>query len=225
MAFKGKGRQNYKNSRGRVSGVTTILGNFTNPGGLVYWAFKQGQAHPQATNVYATSDAAEAGTVVHEMIESWLHDEDPNTNLVKLDNQPATQKQVVNCFENFLEWWNNSGLRIVATEVPIVSEEYDVGGCVDAVCMDSQDRVCIVDWKTANGLYRDHLCQVAGYGLLWEETHPGVKIDGGYHICRYPKDNPDFHHHHFGDLDEARELFKLLVQAQPLAKAVEKRAK
>lgn len=223
MTFKGTGRSAvYKSSQGRVPSVTTILGKFTEPGGLIHWAFKNGQAHPEWSNPYEAGEA-QAGTTVHLMVEKWIHKEDPNGALMLLDNDPALQAQAKRCFENFLEWWDMSGLRISATEVPMVSEELGIGGTVDAVALDKQDRVAIIDWTTSNGLYADKIIQTATYGILWEETHPGVKIDGGYHICRYPRENPDFHHHHFGELDEAQELMRLLRQCYDLKKSVEKR--
>lgn len=225
MAFKGNGRPSqYKTSDGtKVSGVTTILGNFTNPGGLVHWAFKTGKEHPDWSSPYQKSDdAKDAGTTAHAMVEAWIHGEDPNTHLQLLDNRRDVQEAAAKAFENFLEWWNGSGLRIQATEVAVVSDSGLYGGTIDAIALDQKDRVVIIDWKTSNSLYADHVTQVAAYGELWEQTHPGVQV-GGYHVCLFHKEHAQFGHHWFEDLTEARQLFRLLAQAHQLKKAVEKR--
>lgn len=226
MALKGSGRPSaYRTKSGeRVTGVTTILGQFTNPGGLVHWAFKNGQKHPEWRTPYEKSDdAMEAGTVAHMMVESWIHDEDPNQHLALLDNRRDVQEAAAKAFENFLEWFNSSGLRIQATELALVSETGLYGGTIDAVALDAKDRVVILDWKTSNSIYADHLTQVAAYGMLYEETHPGVKVEG-YHVCVFHKEHAQFSHYWFEDLTEGRQLFRLLAQAHPLKKALEKRA-
>lgn len=225
MAFKGSGRPSaYKTKGGdRVSGATTILSNFTNPGGLVHWAFKNGQKHPEWRTPYDQSDdAKDAGTVAHAMVEAWIHGEDPNSHLQLLDNRRDVQDAAAKAFENFLEWWAGSGLRIQATELALVSETGGYGGTIDAIALDAKGRLVILDWKTANSLYADHLTQVAAYGMLYEETHPGVRVEG-HHVCLFHKEHAQFGHHWFEDLSEGRQLFRLLAQAQPLKKALEKR--
>jgi len=50
----------------RVPGVTTIIGRFKDSGGLLYWAFEQGQAaeRGEISNLYDKRDeAADAGTL------------------------------------------------------------------------------------------------------------------------------------------------------------------
>lgn len=224
MPFKGAGRPPvYKVNGKRVPGVTTILGNFTNPGGLVFWAFKQGKEHPEWNDPYG-GGAAEIGTVCHSMVEQWIHGDDPNVALAVLDNEPEKRAGALKAYENFLEWWDMTGLRISATEVPITcSAGGGYGGTLDAIALDRQDRVCVIDWKTSKSIYPDNLCQVAAYGQAWEEMHPGVKINGGYHIARFAKEYPDFGHYHFEELDDARNLFNLLSEAHQVQKLVKKR--
>lgn len=222
MTFKGTGRPPaYKVDGKRVSGVTTILGNFTNPGGLIHWGFKTGQEHPDWPTPYGEG-AAEIGTVCHKMVEKWIHKEDPMPELLILANEPDKMEQAEAAYNQFLEWWDTSGLRIVATEMHLTSQ-YGFGGTLDAVVMDTQDRIGIMDWKTAKSIYPDNLCQVAAYGLMWRENHPGVEISGGYHICRFAKEYRDFAHYHWGELDDAEALFLHLVEAHTLQKLVKKR--
>lgn len=223
MTFKGGGRKPvYKSSvtGKRVSGVTTILGRWTDPGGLIFWAFKKGQSNPHASTPYEGDNAAEVGSVVHDMVEKWIHSEDPNDILKVYDNERDIQDQAANAFGNFLEWFNNSGLTITHTEVPVEGEK--VGGTIDAIAADDEGNVHLLDWKTSNSTYLDHLLQLSGYGGLWEDKHPGVTISR-YHLLRFHKTEGDFHHHSYEDLSEAKEVFDMLVECDEKAKALKKR--
>ena len=62
----------YKNSSGdRIPGTTTVIGRFKDSGALMFWAFRQGQSG--AASLYEKRDeAAESGTIAHDMIESFI---------------------------------------------------------------------------------------------------------------------------------------------------------
>jgi hypothetical protein len=80
-----------------------------------------------------------------------------------------------------------------------------------------------MDLKTSSGIYRDHLIQVAAYRHLWEEN-TGGKITGGFHILRFSREDGDFSHHFFPELDDAWEMFKHLRAAYDLDLKLKKRA-
>jgi len=53
------------------------------------------------------------------------------------------------------------------------------------------------DWKSCSGKiipYADHKIQVRGYGILWDENHPDIPIDGGYHLVAFNKNSLGFTH-------------------------------
>jgi hypothetical protein len=105
-----------------------------------------------------------------------------------------------------------------------VSEAYRFGGTPDFVLRMPDGKLAMADLKSSNGIYRDYLMQVAAYGLLWNENKPDDPINGGYHVLRVGKDEPDFEHRYFAQLDDARDLFLLLRRAYDMDAALKKRA-
>jgi len=215
-------RQGYKNKQGkRVPGVTTIIGRFKDSGGLLYWACEQGKAieRGEISNLYDKRDeAADAGTLAHSLVEAHI-------NGLPLPGVPDNDIgiQAKQGFENYLRWAEDNKIQIIKQEMELVSEEYQFGGCPDAMGIDSQDRLCILDWKTSSGLYVDFLLQIAAYVLLWSENHPDQPITGGHHLLRFSKDNADFHHHYWTELDDAKRQFILFREAYEIDKRLKKR--
>ncbi len=216
---KGKGRPTeYRLADGtRVSGVTTILGRFKESGALLLWAFGVGKSG--ASSLYEKRDeAATVGNLVHDIVESEITGSE----------RPAVPLDYAERVESSLaawhKWRQGSGLQIVATEVPFVSEVYRFGGTVDAIALDD-GKYCLLDWKTSGGVYTDYLLQLAAYKALWDEHNPNKIITGGFHLCRFSKEHGDFEHRYWPELSDAWEMFKLLVPAYELDKKVKSRAK
>jgi hypothetical protein len=69
------------------------------------------------------------------------------------------------------------------------------------------------------------LWQIAAYGVLWEEHHPDQPITGGYHLIRFSKESADFAHYHYGELEDARQMFLGLVPLFSLDKKIATRVK
>jgi len=69
----------YKDNDGkRVVGVTTAIGRFKESGGLLWWAFEQGKAaeRGEINSLYDKRDeAAEAGTICHDLVEMHIKGE------------------------------------------------------------------------------------------------------------------------------------------------------
>jgi len=215
-------KQGYKLKNGdKVPGVTTIIGRFKDSGGLLYWAFEQGKAAEQGkiSNLYDKRDeAATAGTLAHAMVETHIKG-DPLPALP--DNDIG--KQARQGFENYLRWQEDNKIKVIKQEMILVSETYKFGGCPDALGKDSRGDLCILDWKTSNGIYPDYLIQIAAYHQLWGENHPDEPITGGYHLLRFSKEHADFAHHYWSELNDALEQFKLFRQAYDLDKLLKKR--
>jgi hypothetical protein len=207
----------------RVPGVTTIIGRFKDSGGLLWWAFEQGKAaeRGEISSLYDKRDeAGNAGTMAHELVEDYI-------NGIKEDQMvvPETDigKQAWQGFQNYLEWADNNKMVIVDQEMEMVSEEYKFGGCPDAIAYDSKGRLCLLDWKTSNKVYPDMIIQLAAYGAMWNSNNPGNPITGGYHLCRFSKENADFAHYYWAELDDAWEQFKLFRKAYEIDKKLKKR--
>lgn len=216
----GRPTEGYKNLAGdRVPGTTTIIGRFKDSGGLLHWAFKQGQSG--APNLYAERDkAAEAGTLAHDKIEAFILGRE---HVTPEGADPTVIIRACNAFEQFLEWQEQTRMEIVATERAYVSEKYQFGGTVDAIGRDTKGRIVLVDWKTSNAVYTDMLIQLAAYALLLEECAPEFTPQG-FHLLRVAKESADFAHHFYGELDQAKQSFVLMRELYDLDKSLKKRA-
>ena len=104
-----------------------------------------------------------------------------------------------------------------------MSERHRYGGTPDAIGV-VNNQLVLLDWKTSNGIYADHLIQLAAYGHLWNENYPDQPITGGFHLLRFSKQKGDFGHHHFAALDEAWEQFLLFRRAYDINKILKARA-
>lgn len=205
----------YKNAAGqRIPGVTTICGRFKDSGALIYWAWEQGSKGIDFRDI--RDKAATAGTLAHDIVEAHIRG-------VALPEIPAEyQAQVRTAFDAYLTWEKNNSMIIVETEPQLVSEHYQYGGTPDAIAYVGED-LCLVDWKTSNGVYGDHVLQLAAYAQLWDENHPEAQLTGGFHLCRFAKEHADFAHHYWPELDDAWEMFKYLRAAYDLDKKVKAR--
>ncbi len=208
----------YKNAKGeRVSGVTTIIsGNLGwNKGALMYWSWSEGMAK---RDFRKTRDkAADAGTVGHYLIDCHVKGVTADVKNVA----PEILGLAETCFLNFLEWADLFQFQAVATEVHLVSEKYQYGATPDCIAMVRVKRA-LLDWKTGNGVYADHLIQLAAYRQAWEEVHPDQPIEGGFHLLQIGKEDAGFHHHHWGSLPDAWTAFVHLLELNKLKKKLEK---
>jgi len=211
----------YRNKAGKkVPSVTTITNRFKDSGGLLWWAFEQGKAaeRGEIESLYDKRDeAAEAGKLAHALAEAYLKGK-------KLPDIPDDKigEQARQGFKNFIRWFSMSKLEVAYTEVELVSEEYQYGGCNDLV-FQSDLGLAIGDIKTSGGIYVGYLVQIAAYAHLWNEKHPEAPLTGGFHLCRFSKEDADFAHHFWTDLSDAWEMFKLLRKAYDLDKKLKKR--
>ncbi len=209
----------------QVPGTTTVIGRFKDSGALLHWAFSQGKAaqRGEIKSLYDKRDeAAEAGTLAHGMVEKRIDGEDPESVLVGVESEQI-KTQARAAFKAYLSWESMTKLVIVEQEMQLVSEQYQFGGTPDAIGLINGE-LCLVDWKTSNGVYQDYLIQLAAYKHLWEEKHPDRPLTGGFHLCRFAKEHGDFAHMYYPNLDEAWEAFVLMRRLYDLDKRLKKRA-
>ncbi len=202
----------------KVPGVTTIIGRYKESGGLIHWAWKcgvDGIDYRQKTEGSAT-----AGTYAHELIDAFIHKRDP----ILVCNDPEIRALAEKGFGAFKDWAEQTRLEILGTETPLVSEEYRFGGTPDAWGRVSKN-LALLDWKSSNLIYSDYLVQVAAYRELYEENHPGERIEW-IHLVRVDKEFGSFTHMAWPReiADIAWRKFRLLRQAYelegPLKRAV-----
>lgn len=201
----------------RVPSVTTICGRFKDSGALIAWAWNEGR---EGRDFRETRDkAADAGTCAHAMIEAFIKGEEFVREGWAADTLPKAQQ----AFDAFRTWAEGTKLVPHASEVRLVSEKHQIGGTIDCVARVG-NALCILDWKTG-GLYGDHLYQVAAYSMLWDENHPDELITGGFHLCRFSRDNADFGHSYFGELEGAKRGFLLMRELYEIDKTIRARVK
>lgn len=216
----------YKTKDGeKCPGVTTILGRFKDSGGIIFWAWEQGR---DGFDFRETRDsAAEAGTFAHALVEWHISgkSDDELTALIEAEKvAPKVLERAQKAYSNYLNWERFTKLKVVKTEMSLVSEAHKFGGTFDGIAVvEIEGKRSLADWKTSGAIYRDALVQVAAYKGLWEENFPDQPIEGGFHLCRFSRDNADFSHHFFENLDEAWELFLLYRKAFDLDKRLKKR--
>lgn len=218
-AMRGGGRPDeYRTADGeRVPSVTTITGRFKNAAGLIKWANNEGLA---GRKLYEDSSATDIGSLVHRMVEAKIHG-DPQPKIAE-----EYRAKAMSGFGAWERWFDANRFEVVATEVPLVSEEWKFGGTIDTVARDHTGRLVMLDWKTSNAIYPEYLVQLAAYGALWNELAPDEqKLTGGFHLVRFSKEHGDMEHRHFPDLDDGWKQFRLLRQAYELDKLLAKRAK
>lgn len=216
----GRPSQGYRNAAGdRLPGVTTVIGRFKDSGGLLQWAFKQGQSG--AATLYEERDnAALAGNIAHDLIECFILKKPPPV----VNADAKIMERASNAFKQFCEWHEQSRITILATEHAYVSERHQYGGTIDAIGQDTRGRIVLLDWKTSNSVYQDYLIQLAAYALLLEECAPQW-IPTGFHLLRVAKESADFAHYFFAELEDAKKAFVLMRELYDVDKRLKDRVK
>ena len=207
-------RQGYKAADGKkIPSVTTIL-KIKDPGALINWAYKQGREHgilegqgqPAPGGLYEGSDILAIGTCVHAMCEAWAKGGSPTEVLessieaATVVNRDTFRAQAASAYSAFEFWCKGTQLEIVDCEVKVISETHRYGGTLDFIGR-LDGKLVLGDFKTSNGVWPEYLCQLAAYAKAYEET-TGNRIDGGYHLLRFSKENGDFGHHYYPSLDD-----------------------
>ena len=181
----------------RLPSPSSVVSRFKDAGGLLYWANQQGLEG--ITLQEARESAATPGTIVHEMIECDIRDKefdrDKWVGLIAREGLNANEVwgKVDASIGAFKDWKEMTGLKPVASEISLVSDVHDFGGTMDAALV--QKKLVLGDWKTGN-LYLDHLIQLGGYVVLWEEKMPDKPLDGAM-LLSINKEHGGFTHSHF----------------------------
>lgn len=133
---------------------------------------------------FRTSEtAAEYGTRAHELIELWMkgggtfvhyHEGEEVTIDLARETEP-----VRNAVEAFFEFWDSWGLEHKDAEIRLFDVELGIAGTCDAVAIDEQGKLVLLDWKTGSGIYTEAILQAAAYGRMHEKMGLG-KIERAY---------------------------------------------
>ncbi len=175
-------------------------------------------------------EAAEMGTLVHELVEIWLLDQLNNSSSFdkRLRDFPELAVEVFR--KKFLPWAYDVGLVPYATECMVYHEELGYGGQVDFLG-EIEGRVKVADWKTAKALRTSNLIQIAAYRRalvrmgVTEEMLDGVNV----RLPKDPKDEVETLVSNPGDALLADEkllgVFDSLIEVYPWKRAEDNRSK
>ena len=155
-------------------------------------AVAEAKTRPQAE----ADEAADLGSQAHDLILRELTNEPVPV--------PATLKMVMDAFHS---WQNEERLVLVDAEVAVYHQgaprSPPYAGTIDALFRRADGSLLLVDWKTSNGTYQDHLVQAQGYreALAWLMAEPDVRIDA--QVVRLGKTEPTFEATDVPDLSKA----------------------
>ncbi len=235
----------------KLPSVTTILSRFKDSGGLIHWAFKQGQANPDTRSPYDKEKAADIGTLAHGMVESYINGVPFSDHILTVEKTVTLPfsdepeiieckqfagmevddemiKKAENAFEMFLEWLDMTNITLIGKwqEKKLISERYGYGGTPDCIGQLPNGKLVLIDWKTSNSIYSDYLVQCAAYIQAWNENCDiGCDITGGAYICRFSKEHPDFSTFYAKDLTDETTYFNMLLECYRISKGIDKRCK
>lgn len=154
----------YKNKDGkRVPSVTTILGVINKPA-LLNWANRIGLNGIEMKNY--VDDKADIGTLAHAICEFSLVG-------TPIEWGKYTKEQILQackCAKKFFEWKSYQNEFIpIASELELISEKYQYGGCCDLVAI-LNGRLTLVDFKTCSGVWDEAKFQTSAYKQLINEN-------------------------------------------------------
>lgn len=213
---KVKAHQRYYTKSGViVPGVTTITGELGwAKNALVKWANNLGLQGIDS-NKYV-DDKANVGTLAHLIVTNYL--QGYTTDHLK-EYSKETLDRAENSFLSFLEWEKQNKIRPILIEEPLVSEVYQYGGQID-IYGEINGELEIVDLKTGNGIYSEHIVQVSAYKVLLEEA--GHRVDR-LRILNIPRtEDESFAEKKIDNWQTGFEIFKRCLEIYRLKKELTK---
>lgn len=152
-------------------------------------------------------DAGLVGSVVHGLIEDFLKGK-------KIPKQ--SDKSVVNCWNIFLDWWNNQEYKPVEIEKKIYSQKYNYAGTLDLVVKDKKKNLVLIDIKTSNHISFDYYLQLNAYRFAYEEE-TGQKIKSSF-VVRLPKKDGNIE---IKEIPLNKQLFNAFIGAKYIVETME----
>jgi len=115
-------------------------------------------------------DGALIGTVVHGLIEDFIHKKE-----IPIQSDP----KVVNCWNMFLDWWNEQGYEVIEIEKKLFSKKHNFVGTLDLIVKDKAGKLVLIDIKTSNFISFGYVLQANAYKYAYEEE-TGNKISNAF---------------------------------------------
>lgn len=149
----------YKNENGtEVPTVTTVLSQIHKPH-LITWAAKLATKGMDWELI--RNEAAETGSLVHSMIESYIKHES-----VDYSNHPFYHK-AAKAYQAFINWTNKRDVAFFGSEISLVETSKQFGGTIDIIAK-VNGVLSVIDIKTSSSLCEEYDYQIAAYRYLLE---------------------------------------------------------
>jgi hypothetical protein len=158
----------YRRNSAYYPSITYVLNSYPKGPHFEKWLKQVGFA-----SEYIVKKAAEEGTQVHELAETYLHGEE--IHFLSPAGQPLYNPDVWQMFLRFVEFWETYNPTLIETEVHLFSDELKVAGTCDLVVEIDGVR-WVLDLKTSNHLHTTYDLQTAVYRKCYEECF-GKTID------------------------------------------------
>lgn len=190
-----------------LMGVTTVMDKTLSKPALIPWAvkvtvewIKEHCSTSQLGGGYLVTDAdlenakkehsskktnaGAWGSRVHTACEVWCE-------TGKLP-ESIDDEDILKSVENFKEFIETNGFKVLGVERPVWSKEWWIGGIFDLV-LEKDGKVYIADIKTSSGIYDSHFIQMGGYYKClvendWVKDY-GVKEFTGAIVINLKKDS------------------------------------
>lgn len=179
---KGKEYSIYEFQGVRVPRVTSILKYMDGDNdGLNFWAANLGK------NFYRERERIrDIGTKLHEAIAEYLSQGTLST--IQHLRGPL-RNEVLNCFRNFLAWYNHVKrigwkVEVICTEFPLVTPWY--GGTTDLIAR-INGRKYVIDFKTSKSIDYKYIIQTVAYKWAIDNYYPEIGPIDGVGIIRFDK--------------------------------------
>lgn len=161
----------------KAPGVTSILATISKPA-LPVWANRLGFNRVNSTE--RLNYLADAGTLAHSLIAQRLGG--PVADYAGYAQDQITMAE--RALSGFYAWSEGKALETREIELSLVSEAHRYGGTLDALLV-VDGRLSVVDWKTSEKIWPEHVYQCAAYHKLLTEA--GHVVDAA-RIVRVSRD-------------------------------------
>jgi hypothetical protein len=223
----------------RLHGVTTVLGNWGNPGALISWSARMAceaicegvkkvndTDHVDKDWLYALAEesktayakkrdkAGDIGTKVHKELEDAMNDW--ITAGFSMDNKNKVVQSV-------LDWMRSEGIKPLKSEMNVYSREFWYGGIADGV-VEKDGKKYILDFKTSNTIQTKAFIQCGAYSVAVKEMKKGAKIGGVVvvHIPRGKSFSPEKNVHWRQDIENLETMWLNILETYKLDKELQK---
>ena len=125
-----------------------------------------------------SDDASLVGSVVHGLVEDFI-----KGKKIPKQSDPA----VVNCWNLFLDWWNQQNYKVIDIEKKLFSKKYGYVGTLDLVVQNDKGEFVLIDLKTSNQIVFGYVLQANAYKQAYEEE-TGKRISSCFCLRTGKKD-------------------------------------